>query len=131
MMIESTLHATESQEQKSVSLAHTGKRPAVLSVRRGSSKLLDKACAEDRAYLSRDQADSAQLASHSARHVEVPRLPQRAVVVQARKRANVLGWDARRVLAQDQRVGVGWVGHHQHLPRPHSSKSRKPRGGIL
>lgn len=122
MMIESTLYTMELQEQKSVSLARTGRRPAVFGVRRGSSRLPDKACAEDHAHLSSDQADSAQLASLSARHVEVPRLPQRAVVVQARERANVRGWDARRVLAQDQRVGVGWVGHHQHLPRPRSSK---------
>mmetsp|Transcript_2223 Transcript_2223/g.5241 ORF Transcript_2223/g.5241 Transcript_2223/m.5241 type:complete len:402 (+) Transcript_2223:238-1443(+) len=49
-------------------------------------------------------------------------LPQRAIVVQTREAGDVLSGNLGRVVAEDERVGVGGVGHHHHLA---------PWGGML
>ena len=36
-------------------------------------------------------------------------------MVKAREGSDVLAWDGRRVLRENQRVGVGRVSNHQHL----------------
>ena len=42
-------------------------------------------------------------------------LAERAIMVEAGEGCDILARDAGRILCQDERVCVGWVGHHQHL----------------
>jgi hypothetical protein len=46
-------------------------------------------------------------------------LAQHSIVVEPGKGGDVLTRDARCVLGQNERIGVGWVGYHDHLQPAH------------
>lgn len=55
-------------------------------------------------------------------------LAERAIVVEAREAGDVLWGDGWCILLEDQRIGVGWVSHHQHL---HSLPSLTQHGAVV
>ena len=51
----------------------------------------------------------------SAQPMVLEYLAERAVVVEAGETGDVLCGNGRCILLEDERIGVGWVSHHQHL----------------